>query len=152
VPRFTLTPRLKAKIAAATLAAIFPYLMLVWASGGNDRFSWSAFALYVPVAAIFGAFGWWAAQSWQLLWRQGDNKWERVVYNYGVRGFGICMALAIPTILGCFGASSGDGTTDSLRWLVGGVFFGVVFGLPVCLHLGYFWGVAFAKFNGIAKP
>ena len=125
--------------------------MIAWAADAIYEFTWAGLALYLPVAATFGAFGWWGAYTWQQLWRNGQGKWERLVFNYGVRRFGLATTLSFMVILGCFGAASGDGRVDSLRWLVGGVYFGAVFGLPVGLHTGYFWGVACAKVMGIKK-
>jgi hypothetical protein len=139
-------------MGAATLAGIVPVLLLGWSAYGIDGFASSSLALYVLVAAVFAPFGWWAAQTWQLLWRQGHTRWERLVFNSGVRGNGMIMTIATVTGLGCLAAASGDGTADSLRRLVGGVFFGIVFGLPVCLHLGYFIAVTFAKITGVERP
>jgi H+/Cl- antiporter ClcA len=57
---------------------------------------WRFFLLF---AVIFGVGGWWTARTWRKLWRAGRSQWERLVYDYGVRGFGFSTAVGLIAII-----------------------------------------------------
>ncbi len=92
---------------------------------------------------IFAIGGWWTAHTWRQLWRCGRSAWEILVYNYGVRIFGFSTAILIIFLVSRLG-SAADGSTSFGPMMIFGVLAGVFFGVPVALHLGYFWGCVFA--------
>jgi hypothetical protein len=57
---------------------------------------WRFFLLF---AVIFGVGGWWTARTWRKLWRAGRSQWERLVYDYGVRGSGFGTAVGLVAII-----------------------------------------------------
>jgi hypothetical protein len=106
---------------------------------------WRFFALF---GVIFAVGGWWTVRTWRQLWRAGRSRWERVVYDYGVRGFGFSTAVALTAIITRLGwATDSAGLFGPMMLL--GLFAGLFFGTPVALHLGYIWGTAFAAMTGI---
>lgn len=112
--------------------------------------------MLVPVIGLLTLLGivlalfWWSYRTIRTLLRRGDTKWGRLVYNYGVRGFGACTAVLIIACAAYLGgtvlATSDD---DSLACAIAGAIFGAIFGIPVGLGLGYFWGTQMAFFIGI---
>jgi hypothetical protein len=106
------------------------------------------FALF---AVIFAVGGWWTARTWRRLWRAGRSPWERLVYDFGVRGFGFSTAVGLTAITTWLGWA-----TDSVGFFVlfgpmmtAGLLAGLFFGTPVALYLGYFWGINFAALTGV---
>lgn len=101
-----------------------------------------------PVVFFGGVFaigGWWTILTWRRLWRGGRDPWERAVYDYGVRTYGLLMSIALIVICAWLG-----GEFDSQRKLMVavGAIGGLFFGMPVALNMGYFWGLAFATIMG----
>jgi hypothetical protein len=143
--------------AVATLALVAAtsiVALLLSESGTNSTWTdfqhivvtrWRFFALF---AVIFAVGGWWTARTWRQLWRAGRSPWERLVYDFGVRGFGFSTAVAITAIVTRLGWA-----TDSVGlfgpMMIAGVLAGLFFGTPVALHLGYFWGTTFAALTGV---
>lgn len=75
---------------------------------------------------------------------------SRVVYNYGVRGFGLGTAVSITVIGGYFGATVlATSPADSWRCAIAGAVSAAIFGTPVGLGLGYLWGTWMAYFAGL---
>jgi hypothetical protein len=106
---------------------------------------WRFFALF---AVIFAAGGWWTARTWRQLWRTGRSRWERLVYDFGVRGFGFGTAVALTAIVTRLGwATDSAGLFGPMMTL--GLLAGLFFGTPVALRLGYFWGTTFAALTGV---
>jgi hypothetical protein len=102
---------------------------------------WKFFALF---AVIFAVGGWWTARTWRQLWRRGRSHWERLVYDFGVRGFGFAMAVSLVVIVAWLGWTADSGAIFGPMMLAGALA-GLFFGVPVALHMGYFWGTNFAK-------
>jgi hypothetical protein len=54
--------------------------------------------MLIPVIGLLTLVGivlalfWWSYRTARKLWKRGDTKWGRLVYNYGVRGFGASTA------------------------------------------------------------
>ena len=140
------------RLSVAAISTLVAYLLLLSSCAHGKQLSVDLLKRTTPLllalAATYGTAGWWAVQTWQALWRTGRDKWERVVFDYGVKGFGLCTAVTITVTLGWLGWSTTVETGDRL-WFAAGLLTGAVVGLPVSLHLGYFWGVAFAKAVGI---
>jgi hypothetical protein len=106
---------------------------------------WRFFALF---AVIFAIGGWWTARTWRRLWRMGRSPRERLVYDYGVRGFGFSTAVGLTAIITRLGwAADSAGLFGPM--MTGGLLSGLFFGTPVALHLGYFWGTTFAALTGV---
>jgi hypothetical protein len=106
---------------------------------------WRFFLLF---AVIFGVGGWWTARTWRKLWRVGRSPWERLVYDYGVRGSGFGTAVGLIAIITWLGwATDSTGLFGPMMTL--GLLAGLYFGSPVALHLGYWWGTAFAALTGV---
>jgi hypothetical protein len=138
-----------ALIAAASIIAL-----LLTESGINGTWAdfqhvvltrWRFFALF---AVTFTVGGWWTARTWRQLWRAGRSSWERLVYDYGVRGFGFSTAVALTAIITRLGwATDSAGLFGPMMTV--GLLAGLFFGTPLALHLGYFWGTTFAAMTGI---
>jgi len=106
---------------------------------------WRFFAMF---AVIFAVGGWWTARTWRQLWRTGRSRWERLVYDYGVRGYGFGTAVGLTAIITWLGwATDSDGLFGPMMTL--GMLAGLFFGTPVALHLGYWWGTNFAALTGV---
>ena len=97
----------------------------------------------VIFSLILAVGGWWTARTWRQLWRCGRSAWERLVYDYGVRLFGFSTAISIIVIASWLGSTADSGTLFGPMMILGALA-GVFFGVPVALHLGYFWGSIFA--------
>ena len=92
----------------------------------------------------------WGFRTCRTLWRRGTTPWGRLVYNYGVRGFGAMMAVFFIVAGAYFGAAGfGDAGADAIRGAVVWGLFGALFGIPVGLSMGYFWGRQMAWFYGL---
>jgi hypothetical protein len=93
----------------------------------------------------------WGFRTCRALWRQGITPWGRLVYNYGVRGFGVANAVAWTVLGGYFGATTiASSPDDALRCAIGTAFLTALFGTPIALGLGYWWGTTMAAFRGLA--
>jgi hypothetical protein len=58
----------------------------------------------------------WGFRTCRTLWRRGTTPWGRLVYNYGVRGFGAMMAVFFVVAGAYFGATGfGDSGTEAIR-------------------------------------
>ena len=138
-----------ALVSAATVVAL-----LLAESGINGTWSdfkhvvvtrWRFLALF---AVIFAVGGWWTARTWRQLWRAGRSRWEWLVYDSGVRGFGFSTAVAVTAIITRLGwANDSDGFFGPMMTL--GLLAGLFFGTPVALHLGHWWGSRFAALTGV---
>jgi len=115
---------------------------------GFQRVVVTRWRFFVLFAVIFAVGGWWAARTWRQLWRAGRNPWERLVYDYGVRGSGFSTAVGLTAIITWLGwANDSAGLFGPLMTF--GLLAGLFFGTPVALHLGYFWGTTFAALTGV---
>lgn len=107
--------------------------------------------LLVVIASPFGIGAWWTVHTWRRLWRCGRTKRERLIYDYGVRGYGVVMAIAIICIVAWLGRT--EDATSFGPMTTAGILAGVFFGVPISLNMGYFWGKTFATVVGIeAEP
>jgi hypothetical protein len=101
--------------------------------------------LAIPVGLLA-----WGARTYRTLWRRGTTPWGRLVYDYGVRGFGLSTAVSTTVICAYLGATVlATSPTDSWRCAIAGAVFAAIFGTPVCLGLGYLWGTWMAYFAGL---
>jgi hypothetical protein len=138
----------------ALFSAVTVVALLLAESGINGTWSdfrhvvmtrWRFFALF---AVIFAVGGWWTARTWRQLWRAGRSRWERLVYDSGVRGFGFSTAVAVTAIIARLGwATDSDGLFGPMMTF--GLLAELFFGTPVALHLGYWWGSRFAALTGV---
>jgi hypothetical protein len=114
----------------------------------------------VSVAPILGAlvlllivvgWCWWGFRTYRALWRRGTTPWSRLVYDYGVRVFGVISAVTWGVIAGYFGASGAATSGEALsRAIVVGVAVAIIV-TPVCLGMGYMWGIWMAYFTGLER-
>jgi hypothetical protein len=101
-------------------------------------------------ASVLAALFWWGYRTCRNLWRRGTSAWGNLVYNYGVRGYGATMAVFLIALSGYVGATQlATSEDDRFACTVVGLVFGALFGTPVALGLGYFWGVWFARVKGL---
>jgi hypothetical protein len=107
-----------------------------------------AVVFIVALAAMYGAAGWWAVQTWQALWRHGRDRWERIVFERGVRFFGLPVAATLLAGSTWLGWRIGAGEP---HWLAAGLLTGMVVGLPIGLQLGYLGGLVLARVSGIEE-
>lgn len=92
----------------------------------------------------------WGVRTCRTLWRRGTTPWGRLVYNFGVRGFGVANAVAWTLCAGYLGATQlATGPEDTLRCAIGAAVLTALFGTPVSLGLGYWWGTKMAWFAGL---
>jgi len=103
--------------------------------------------LLVAIASPFGIGAWWTVHTWRRLWRCGRNKRERLIYDYGVRGYGVVMAIAIICIVSWLGWTEDAGSFGPM--MAAGILAGIFFGVPISLNMGYFWGKTFTTVVGI---
>ncbi len=107
-------------------------------------------ALFCVVGMLFALGGGWTVRTWKALWRRGRSQRERLMYDYGVRSMGLITAVSIFLIVTWLGW-----TADSGRflgpWMIAGALAGLCWSVPVSLHLGYFWGHAFATMVGAER-
>lgn len=102
------------------------------------------------LVGIVLALCWWSYRTIRTLWRFGNTEWSRLVYNYGVRGFGACTAVTIIACAAYLGATElATSNEDRLRCAIAGAICGAIFGIPVGLGLGYFWGRQMAALRGL---
>jgi hypothetical protein len=113
-------------------------------------------SLLVPVIGLLILMGivlalcWWSYRTICTLWRFGNTDWSRLVYNYGVRGFGACTALTITVCSAYLGAAVlASSNEDRLACALAGATFGAIFGIPAGLGLGYIWGKQMAALRGL---
>jgi len=138
----------------ALFAAVLVVALLLAESGINGTWPdfkhlvttrWRFFALF---AVIFAVGGWWTARTWRQLWRAGRSPWERLVYDYGVRGVGFSTAVGLTAIIAWLGwATDSDGLFGPM--MTAGLLTGLFFGTPVALYFGYFWATTTAAVTGI---
>ena len=98
--------------------------------------------LVIPLGSLA-----WGARTCRTLWRRGTTPWGRLVYNYGVRGFGLSTAVSITIIGGYLGATVlATSPADTWRCAIAGAIFAAIFGTPVGLGAGYLWDTWMAYF------
>ena len=104
-------------------------------------------------ALILAVGGWWTVFTWRRIWRRGRSERERILYDYGVRGFGVFGSVGILFLTTWLGwtvdAAESRGLFGPL--MTGGLLLGVFVGVPLSLQMGYFWGVLFAALVGPAS-
>jgi hypothetical protein len=110
----------------------------------------TAVLFYLLLASAVLVACWWARYTYRLLWRKGTTEWGHWVYDKGVRSFGVTVSVTLVVIGGYLGgtvvALSND---DVVGCTLAGAAFGALFGLPVSLWLGYFWGAQAAWVYGL---
>ncbi len=154
IDRFMCSPH--AEIIGAAIAAIANTITLLFYSGihlhmGDLLHVFRTRGLFFAVfSGIFAIGGWWTVRAWKQLWRCGRSPWERMVYDHGVRLFRWMTAASIVAIITSLGWQADAGAPFGPLMMTGALG-AVVFGLPVSLHLGYFWGNAFAKVVGVER-
>ena len=120
-------------------------------AGGSSRLSFGVVLLratmLIVVASPFGVGAWWTVHTWRRLWRCGRTKRERLIYDYGVRSYGVAMAIAIVCIVTWLGWNEDASSFGPM--MAAGILAGVFLGVPISLNMGYFWGKTFATVVGI---
>ena len=105
--------------------------------------SMSPTAAYLILGA--GALIWVTLCVWTVrrLWRAPGTPYERIVYRFGVRGFGVgfWILFAIVSALSHRGDEISPALTAAIMLFVG---------FPISLWAGYFWGRGMARFYGLA--
>ena len=72
------------------------------------------------------------------------------MYGQGARGFGVMMAMIFSTCGGYFGwVLPASSIGYHLTFTVVGAMFGAIFGFPVGLGIGWFWGTLMAATLGL---
>jgi len=97
---------------------------------------------------LLAAFGcaWIGLTVWTVrrLWRPSSTAYERMVYHFGVRLFGIGAWVLFAIV---FSLTQHD---DLISPAVTAAFT-LFTGLPIALWAGYFWGRGMARFYGLAE-
>jgi hypothetical protein len=120
-------------------------------NAASSRISMSDIAiravLLVVITSPFAIGAWWTVRTWKRLWRCGRTPRERLIYDRGVRGYGLGMAVTMFCIVTWLGS-----TTDATSFgpmMIGGALASIFFGVPISLNMGYFWGSTFATVVGV---
>lgn len=99
-------------------------------------------ALVSVLTVVWLGWTWWTVRR---LWRPAETPYERMVYQFGVRGWGVWMFVAMS-------ATSLVRDHDP-TWSVGRsalqILFVVVTAAPLMLWGGYWWGRGMAFFFGL---
>ncbi len=146
-----------AEVVCALVAAGIGVALLLIAGGpglstdGIARFLRSEAKTLAAFAALFGGGGWWLVHSWRLLWRCGRSRWEHSVFDLGVRTFGVAVALLLIVIGASLGINADVGGTALAPMMLAGAVVSLIFGLPISLHLGHYWGRRCAEVLGVQR-
>jgi hypothetical protein len=101
--------------------------------------------MLIPIGLLI-----WGLRTCRSLWRRGTSPWGRLVYNFGVRGYGSAMAIFFIAGGAFIGATMvATSPSDVLACAIGGAIFAAMFGTPVALGMGYLWGSWMAFFEGL---
>jgi hypothetical protein len=105
----------------------------------------------IPVAfsALCGICGWYGVRSWRRLWRAGRTTAECLVYDNGVRGWGVCVFLSMPLLVLYVLAGVGALST---RLFVACVIVVAPVALPMCLWGGYLFGTLLSGASSMDAP
>ena len=107
--------------------------------------NWMAGALIALVLGGLLVFGVW---TWRRLWRSGRTPWERIVYDQGVKRFGLATGVGLALL------------PPAIEWgplrlvnvftaaYVAEAVVGALVGLPIALWGGYLWGRTMADVVG----
>lgn len=89
----------------------------------------------------FAAFGVW---TWRRLWREGSSPYDRFVYRYGVRCFGIAAWILMSILF------PGLDSQGANAHVVLEVLAFAIPAFPISLWAGYWWGRWVTGFFGVA--
>lgn len=110
------------------------------------------FQIYIAAAVlglVLAGLIWWGIRTCKSLWRRGSDDWGRLVYNYGVRGYGVAMALFFICGAAYYGWNNLAQSPDARVWCaLICAFLAAIFGTPVGLGMGYWWGSSMARYYG----
>ena len=140
--------------AACAFAACVALVAIVpspYGAGDIVRLLGSELPTFVVMATIFAIGGFAAVRMWRKLWRRGRDRWEVLVFGFGVRGVGAGAGLLI--LAWCiwqFGQYDADSTAQVGSFALG-FLVGIVVGAPIGLGFGYFWGISMAAIFGIKR-
>ena len=100
-------------------------------------------SLALGLSLLCGLSGWFGVRSWRKLWRRGRTRPERLVYDYGVRGWGVMILIATPLIVAFVLLGESHSLRDRYTWriVITSVVIVVPIALPLCLWGGYAWGL-----------
>jgi len=99
--------------------------------------------------SVLAIAAWWSVFTWRRIWRRGRGDRERILYDYGVRTFGVFGSVGITLFITWLGWTIDSDSGKSLGPMtIGGLLVGIFIGLPLSLQMGYLWGVFFAFFMG----
>ena len=102
------------------------------------------------MALIPLAFLWWGIRTCRSLWRHGSTAWGHLVYDKGVRGFGVFVSVGFVGIGARLGSTAfAESSGDTVQCAIYGAILGGIIGIPVALGMGYFWGAQMAWFLGL---
>jgi hypothetical protein len=108
--------------------------------------------LYIALAvliSVVAALIWWSVRTCRTLWRDGTSQWGILVYNRGVKGFGVLTAICYVLGAAYIGWSDIAATPDDrLACAIAAALFATLFGTPVALGMGYVWGTWVARYHG----
>ena len=91
-----------------------------------------------------------ARWTWRRLWRRGRDRWEQIVYDSGVRGFGRLAWIA--NALGAPLWKAWDRGAPLLSLAVAReVLSAALLGASLWLWAGYWWGRAMARTFGVRR-
>jgi hypothetical protein len=90
----------------------------------------------------FGAFGAWTLRR---LWHRGSSAYDRFVYRYGVRYFGVTIWILLSLV------APRRELNNSFEQYALGVLINAVICLPLGLWAGYWWGRSMARWFGVGK-
>jgi hypothetical protein len=101
-------------------------------------------AIYLIIGA--SALAWVVLSVWTVrrLWQGWSTQYQRLVYKFGVRYFGIGCWLAMSIVMPLM-------QQDEVMSPAASAAFSLFIGFPIFLWAGYFWGRSMARFYGLAE-
>jgi hypothetical protein len=102
------------------------------------------FALATTAVLVFGLW------SWRRLWRHPiTDAYTRLVYQRGVRRFGVLLFVVLTLVVPFFEPGALDGATLASRRFWGDIVMRGVLNAPLCLWVGYWFGRTLAWTRGV---
>ena len=106
---------------------------------------------YLILAGFVVVFALLARWTLRRLWRRGTSAWGRIVYESGVRRFGVTMWL-VWTFANPFWTAWDEGRPLLSGTVLAQMIVNALVGVSLWLWAGYWWGRVLARVFGVLRP